>query len=210
MLAGGLRKGELCVFYGTVEAGVGGVRRHLPDVVGHCARYTGAVLYVPLIEVATGALREVQRRLDKAKAYPIRALGTRLRDMEDIAEQADRYAQRDDIRLMVIDPFEAIIPDRTPDQADPDADPEDEETAEAEAAQVSRDLKALARSIHAPIVLTCVTWTGRKRGYRHNLPDHGRELPADPLVAAADVMLRTNGRYPEMVKNRHGLTQLAW
>jgi hypothetical protein len=35
-------------------------------------------------------------------------------------------------------------------------------------------------------------------------------LPTDPLVAAADILVQTNGRYIDMVKNRHGTTHLYW
>lgn len=208
MLAGGLRVGELCVYYATAEVGVGGVRRRLPDIVCHCATTTGAVFYVPLVEVATGAVGEAQRRLEKAKAFPVRVLAPpRQRSVEDIAEQADYYAERDDFRLMVIDPFDAILADPVSAEADPDADPE-EEGEEPQAAQVSRELKGLARSLNLPVVLACATWTGRRRGpYRSSA---GRDLPADPLVAAADVMIRTNGRYPEIRKNRHGPIELPW
>lgn len=203
MLAGGLRAGELCGFYGTAEAGVGGVRRHLPDIVCHCARYTGAVFYVPLVDSATGALRESQRRLEAIKtAHPVRALATRPRDMDSITDQAHYYAGRDEIRLIVIDPFEAITPARQ------DVD------AWENTAQVTRDVKALARAvgpIGVPVILACTTWTSPGSGRRgSSLGGGGRALPADPLVAAADILLRTNGRYPEMVKNRHGRTQLHW
>lgn len=43
-------------------------------------------------------------------AGPVRALATRPRGMDSIADQAHYYAGRDEIRPIVIDPFEAITP----------------------------------------------------------------------------------------------------
>jgi hypothetical protein len=215
MLAGGLRAGELCGLYAEVELGLGAVRRVLPPIVGHCARQVGPVLYFALTPVAAEVRdRTVHRMGEHGEA--VLTPPARRHSIEELADRTGYYTDRGLVELVVVDQLDAIAPDV------PDADGWEHE------AQITRDLKALARSIWTPILVTCAEYiyagsdrqyqfrrkfTGRDPyPYRDDSPDRPpvRPLPADPLVAAADILLQTNGRQVDMIKNRHGATHLNW
>jgi hypothetical protein len=58
--------------------------------------------------------------------------------------------------------------------------------------------------MECPVVAVCTTAT-----YVRQRRDR-RPLPADSLICDADILLPTNGRLVNMVKNRNGVTQLDW
>jgi hypothetical protein len=198
MLAGGLRAGELCGLYADVDIGLGGVRRVLAPIISHCATRVGPVLYFALTPAAAGVRDKIVGHLGSDHARAVLAAPARRHSIEEMEDRAGYYADRNPFCLILIDQLDAIDPDT------PDADGWEQE------AQITRDLKAFARSARAPILVTCTEWIypGSARRYRHAAP--ARALPTDPLVAAADILLQTNGRYIDMVKNRHGTTHLYW
>jgi hypothetical protein len=209
MLAGGLRAGELCGLYAEVELGLGAVRRVLPPIVGHCARQVGPVLYFALTPVAAEVRDRTVHRMG-AHSTAVLTPPARRYSIEELEDRASYHTDRNPVRLVVVDQLDAIDPDV------PDADGWEHE------AQITRDLKALARSIRTPILVTCTEYIyagsdrqdqfQRKFSRRDpHLDDSSiRPLPTDPLVAAADILLQTNSRYIDMIKNRHGMTHLNW
>lgn len=204
MLAGGLRPGELCGLYANLEVGLGGVRRVLARIVGHCATRVGPVLYFALTPAAGEVRRQVAGQVagqvgpganEVVLAPPVRSY-----TVESLEDRAGSFAERHPFRLIVVDQLDAVAPDDR-----------HSEGWEHEA-QVVRSLKALARSMHAPVLTTCTEWVypAAQPLRRPARSSTQRSLPTDPLVAAADVLIQTNGRYAEMVKNRHGMTRLHW
>jgi hypothetical protein len=201
MLAGGLRPGELCGLYANLEVGLGGVRRVLARIVRHCTTGGSApVLYFALTPAAGEARRQIPGHLGPRAGEAVLAPPVRSYTVESLEDRAGSFAERHPFRLIVVDPLDAVAPD--------DGHGEGWEHE----AQVVRSLKALARSVQTPVLTTCTEWVypAARPPQRPARSSTQRSLPTDPLVAAADVLIQTNGRYAEMVKNRHGMTRLHW
>jgi hypothetical protein len=194
MLAGGLRATELCGVYADLPVGLPGVRRVIASWIRRCAVRTGPVLYFGLTTAAAEARDAALSPLAAGGTAQVVAPEWRPRSMPEITHLAQLYADAEGLRLVVIDQLDAIIPDN------PYAAGWEHES------QITRDLKALARWVATPVIVTC-TAVAPTRGRPRDL----RPLPIDPLVAAADVLLLTNGRHnTEPIKNRNGVTQLHW
>lgn len=177
LLAGGFRGGELCGLYGELL----GVRRTLWYLVRNCVTMTGPVLHFALNSAAAEARAAIAGQLGEAVLAPP-AGG---RTVAELLDRAEAYG-REEPCLLVVDQLDAVRPEH------PEA-PEWEHDA-----QVTRDLKALARTLDLPVLVTCTPAT-----------DAGdRPLPIDRMVENADILLRTTGRLTEVVKNRHGHTRL--
>jgi hypothetical protein len=200
MLAGGLRPGELCGLYANLEVGLGGVRRVLARIVGHCVSQIGPALYFALTPAAAEARRQIVSQLGPRTDETVLAPAVRSYTVESLEDRAGSIGERYPFRIIVVDQLDAVAPD------DRQADYWEHE------AQVVRSLKALARSMQTPVLTTCTEWVypGSHPQHRDRRSSTDRSLPTDALVAAADILLQTNGRYVEVVKNRHGATRLHW
>jgi len=187
MLAGGFRGGELCGLYADPAAGMLAVRRTLWHLVRNCTTMTGPVLHFALTTAAAEARAKIADQLEPGSVLAPPAGG---HTVAELLDRAESY-QRAEPCLVLVDQLDAVRP------ADPEAPQWEHE------AQVTRDLKALARTLDLPVLLTCTPVLPTDAGPRDTRP-----LPLDRLVENADVLLRTNGRLTEVVKNRHGLTRL--
>ena len=187
MLAGGFRAGELCGLYGDRAAGMLGVRRVMWYLVRNCVTMTGPVLHIALNSAAAEARSKIAEQLGPSVLTPP-AVG---HTVAELRARAESY-QRDEPCLLLVDQLDAVRAD------EPEAPQEEQD------AQVTRDLKALARTLDLPVLVTCTPVLPTE-----DEPHDTRPLPVDHLVANADVLLRTNGRLTEVVKNRHGLTRLT-
>jgi hypothetical protein len=176
MLAGGFRGGELCGLFGDLLE----VRRTLWHLVRNCVTMTGPVLHFALTTAAAEARTAIAAPLGGMVLTP----PVRGHTVADLLDRAEQHA-RDEICLVVVDQLDAVRP------ASPEAPAWEHE------AQVTRDLKALARTLDLPVLVTCAPAAGADRS-----------LPIDRMIENADILLRTSGRLTSVVKNRHGLTQL--
>lgn len=192
MMAGGFRAGELCGLYGEFDTDIDEVRRVLWYIVRNSSIVAGPVLYFALNSAAEAARLKIAAHLGEAAKSRIVTPAVRNYNTSELREQAELYARESPI-LMVVDQLDAVSPLYF------DSSQWDHE------AQVTRDLKLLSRILALPILTICtpVMPDGPTRR-RH---DH-RALPLDRLVENADILLRTNGRLTNMVKNRHGITNL--
>jgi hypothetical protein len=146
MLAGGLRPGELCGLYANLEVGLGGVRRVLAGIVGHCATRVGPVLYFALTPAAGEARRHIAGQVGARAGEAVLVPPIRSYTVESIEERARSFAERRAFRLLVVDQLDAVA-----------LDDRNGEGWEHEA-QVVRSLKALARSVDTPVLTTCTEW----------------------------------------------------
>jgi len=212
MLAGGIRAGDLCGVFGEINPGLIAARRVLSVVAVNCAMTSGPVMWLALNSAAEEARGHALAGL-RGPAASVYAPPIRAQTVEDIEQTIGDYADHrgHDLRLVVIDPLEALAAatrDEYNERSEDNWDDDGTEgwTLDDVELRVAERLKVAARRFEVAMLVACVA-RGRRRGERADQ----RVLPPEGVHRNADVVLRVSGRgIATMVKNRHGPAQLDY